>query len=81
MTNTSDVTLYQWTTKIEPETLFDIDWPAVHDICGVDHIEWINKQDPKDCEMLLEFFNNGTRLVVTFYNPEVEATYHLMWAK
>ena len=61
--------------------MFDIDWPAVHASCGLDHIEWINKQKPEDCEMILEFFDHGTRLVLEFNNPKVESTYHLMWAK
>ena len=81
VTNTNKVILYQWPRSSEVEELFDIDWPAVHASCGLDHIEWINKQDRKDCELVLEFFNHGTRLVLDFYNKELETTYHLMWAK
>jgi len=77
----SKVTLFQWTLNEYPEEYFDIDWPAVHKECGEDQIEWINKQSNNDCQLSLEFFQGGKRLIVEFFNNEVATTYHLMWAK
>ena len=77
----SKVTLFQWTLDEYPEEYFDIDWPAVHKESGVDQIEWINKQSNNDCQLSLEFFQGGKRLIVEFFNNEVATTYHLMWAK
>ena len=80
MKNTS-VILYQWPLENCPEEYFDIDWPAVHKECGVDQIEWLNKQSQEDCQLSLEFFQGGKRLIVEFFNKELEKTYHLLWAK
>jgi hypothetical protein len=80
MKNTK-VTLYQWPLDNYPDEYFDIDWPAVHNECGLDHIKWINEQSFEDCQLCLEFFKGGKRLIVEFFNKEVETTYHLMWAK
>jgi hypothetical protein len=77
----SKVTLFQWTLNECPEEYFDIDWPAVHRECGEDQIKWINKQNNNDCQLSLEFFQGGKRLIVEFFNNEVATTYHLMWAK
>ena len=75
------IVLYQWSEKDHVSEFFDIDWPAVHKECGVDHIDWINRQDVDKCEMTLEFFQGGTRLIVEFYDDKVATTYHMMWAK
>ena len=80
MKNTK-VTLYQWALDQYPEEYFDIDWPAVHKECGADQIAWINRQNDQDCQLSLEFFKGGKRLIIEFFKPEVETTYHLMWAK
>ena len=77
----SSVTLYQWTVESAPEEYMDIDWPSVHKECGVDHIEWIQKQDINDCMLTLEFFQGVRRLIVEFFNQEIAKTYFLMWAK
>ena len=82
MMNSKDcVTLYQWPTSKGPQNYIDIDWPAVHKECGLDHIEWINKQDPELCQLTLEMFTGGSRLVVEFFDQNLATTYHLMWAK
>jgi hypothetical protein len=75
------VTLYQWKLDEYPDEYLDIDWPAVHKDCGVDQINWINRQSYDDCQMSLEFFQGGKRLIVEFFNQETLTTYHLMWAK
>ena len=82
MMQNTKVTLFQWKPDLfNPNEYYDIDWPEVHKECGVDHIEWINKQSPEDCEMTLELFQGGRRLVVEFFNRDIATTYHLMWAK
>ena len=75
------VILYQWPLDEFPDEYLDIDWPAVHRECGVDQIEWINRQDALDCQLSLEFFQGGKRLVAEFFNQDVANTYYLMWAK
>jgi hypothetical protein len=75
------IILFQWQEKDHVNEFYDIDWPAVHRECGVDHIAWINRQPVDNCEMTLEFFSGGTRLVVEFYDNLTANTYHLMWAK
>ena len=75
------VTLYQWPLEDDPEEYFDIDWPAVHKECGLDQIQWLNNQEQEDCQLSLEFFQGGKRLIVEFFNKELEKTYHLLWAK
>lgn len=75
------VTLYQWLLEDYPEEYFDIDWPAVHKECGLDQIQWLNSQEQEDCQLSLEFFQGGKRLIVEFFNKELEKTYHLLWAK
>jgi hypothetical protein len=75
------VTLYQWPLEDYPEEYFDIDWPAVHKECGLDQIQWLNNQKQEDCQLSLEFFQGGKRLIVEFFNKELEKTYHLLWAK
>jgi hypothetical protein len=80
--NNSKVTLYQWNINTDhPQDFIDIDWPLVHKECGLDHIDWINRQDPEKCQMTLEIFTAGRRLVVEFFDKELEKFYHLMWAK
>ena len=81
MMKSSRVTLYQWTLDQFPDEYLDIDWPAVHKECGVDQIQWINKQSYNNCQMSLEFFQGGKRLILEFFNEELEKTYHLLWAK
>jgi len=77
----TSVTLYQWTPESAPEEYMDIDWPLIHKECGVDHIEWIQKQSFNDCMLSLEFFQGGRRLIVEFFNKKTAQQYHLMWAK
>lgn len=79
---TSKHTLYEWPHDLlEPKEFYDIDWPMVHKQCGLDCIEWINKQKKSDCQLSLELSRDGRRLVIEFFNPHIETQYHLMWAK
>jgi len=81
MMRNTKVTLYQWTGNNHPDEYFDIDWPAVHKECGVDHINWLNRQPHDKCQLSLEFFRGGKRLIVEFFNKETANRYYLMWAK
>ena len=82
MMQNSKITLYQWKPdNLQPIDYFDIDWPVVHKECGLDHIDWINQQDAHKCQLTLELFEGGRRLVVEFFDKTLLTTYHLMWAK
>jgi hypothetical protein len=81
MQNTK-VIIYEWAPdRLQPGHYLDIDWPVVHRECGLDHIEWIEKQDKSKCQMSLEFHKGQRRLIVEFFDKDIEMTYHLMWAK
>jgi hypothetical protein len=80
MQNTS-VILYQWKPENQPQDYLDIDWPLIHKECGIEHIEWINNQDTTKCQLSLELFDGGRRLIVEFFDQTLLTTYHLMWAK
>ena len=82
MMQNTKVILYKWNTDIvQPDDYLDIDWPAIHKDCGLEHIRWINEQDDDKCQMTLELFDGGRQLIVEFFDKTIETTYHLMWAK
>ena len=80
MRNTK-VILYQWPLGDDPDEFLDIDWSAIHKECGLDQIKWLNKQPHDVCQLSLELFPGGKRLIAEFFNKEIANTYHLMWAK
>ncbi len=60
-----------------------IDWPSVHRQAGVDQIQWIESQDPAECQLLLEIRPEDTHVsaVVEIYSDKIATLYTLMWAK
>ncbi len=78
----SDITLYQWADVPGPDGEYlDIDWPKVHKEVGVDQINWIKRQGVENCDLHVELFPGGRRLIVAFENKKTLQAYHLMWAK
>jgi hypothetical protein len=59
----------------------EIDWPKVHKTIGVDHTNWLLKQEQTDCQLVLERNDMYCRLIAEFYSEKTMLTYHLMWAK
>ena len=76
---TSKVELLRWLPE-EGENI-EINWPKVHKTIGLEHTRWLLKQQPTDCQIVLERRDMYCRLVAEFYRPEMLTTYHLMWAK
>jgi hypothetical protein len=76
---TSKIELLKWLPN-EGENI-EIDWPKVHKTIGVDHTNWLLKQDRSQCQLILERTDMYCRLVAEFYNTELITAYHLMWAK
>ena len=70
------VILADW---VSHDLYLDIDWPAVHKKLGLEQIEWLLAQDPKDCQLILDKTDINFKLVAEFYNERVLMTYHLMW--
>lgn len=81
---TNRITLTDWT--VDDEEYIDVNWPKVQKTIGVDHLEWLLKQDSVDCQLVLDKelnFHSGStiKLVAEFYNEKILTCYHLMWAK
>lgn len=60
-----------------------IDWPAIHYQAGIDCIKWLKKQDPTQCQMVIESRPDDTHLwlVAEIYSDPLATQYVLMWAK
>ena len=65
-----------------PDTI-DIDWPSVHRQAGVDHIQWLKRQDPTECQLVIERRKTDSYmyLVAEIYSEKLASFYGLMWAK
>jgi hypothetical protein len=61
----------------------DIDWPEVHRQAGLDHIQWLQQQDPSQCQLVVETKSrkNTRSLSAEIYSDSLAIAYHLMWAK
>jgi hypothetical protein len=58
-----------------------IDWPKVHKTIGVEHTNWLLKQSPTGCQLMLYRNDMYCRLMAEFYDETLLLQYHLMWAK
>lgn len=76
---TSKIELTKWLPS-EGETI-EIDWPKVQKTIGIDHLEWLLKQDHSECQLVLERNDMHCKLVAEFYEEKLLTYYHLMWAK
>jgi hypothetical protein len=59
----------------------EIDWPKVQRTIGIDHLEWLLKQNKDQCQLYIDKNQSKIKLVAEFYNEKLFAVYHLMWAK
>ena len=63
----------------------DIPWPMVHEWAGYDTIRWINQQDLRSCQMVLErgtdFSKGFIKLYVEFLDPALRTEFALRFAK
>ncbi len=60
-----------------------IDWPSVHRQAGLDHVQWLKKQDLAECQMVVEHRPNDPYcyLIAEIYSDKLATLYSLMWAK
>ena len=73
------VLLTEWLPS-EGENI-EIDWPKVQRTIGVDHLEWLLKQQKEQCQLFIDKNQNKVKLIAEFYNEQLLTAYHLMWAK
>lgn len=60
----------------------DIPWPEVHQQAGSEIINWINKREYADVQMILDKNNNGNQsLWAEFYNKNLRLEFALMFAR
>lgn len=61
----------------------DIDWPSVHRQAGLDHIQWLKRQKPTECQLIVEKRKNDLHsyLVAEIYCDKLASMYGIMWAK
>ena len=66
----------------EPGNIY-IDWPAVQRQAGVDHLEWLLKQDKTRCQLMVENRQEDPYqyLIAEFYDSRLATEYYLLWAK
>ena len=76
---TSKINLAKW-GPTEGESI-EVDWPRVQRELGVDHLEWLLKQDHSKCQLVVERNDTYCKLVAEFYEDKLLTYYHLMWAK
>ena len=60
-----------------------IDWPSIHRQAGKDHIQWLQSQDPLDCQMVIERRpdESYTYVIAEIYSDKLATLYSLLWAK
>jgi hypothetical protein len=68
------VKLGQWIGSIADEYV-DIPWPRVHAQTSSAAIDWLNRQDPIQCQMMLEKTEELQSLWAEFYSTELLAEY------
>lgn len=76
---TKVVELLRWLP--EDSEYIEISWPKVHKTIGTDHTNWLLKQPPTNCQLMLYRNDMYCRLVAEFYDETLLLQYHLMWAK
>lgn len=76
---TEAVELLKWLP--EEGEYIEINWPKVHKTIGTDQTNWLLKQPPTNCQLMLYRNDMYCRLMAEFYDERTLLTYHLMWAK
>lgn len=75
---TKRIVLADWVSN---DLYLDIDWPAVHKKLGLEQIEWLLKQPPEKCQLVLDKSDINFKLVAEFYDEQLLVAYHLMWSR
>jgi hypothetical protein len=74
------VKLSQWIADAHDEYV-DIPWPHVHSQVGAALIDWLNRQDPIQCQMILEKTQGFQSLWAEFYDRNLLAEYTYKFGK
>jgi len=78
---TNRVFLHNWQGDHTDEYV-DIPWPLIHQVVGPDPIDWLQKKDPTQVQMILEKNADGWQsLWAEFYNTEMRVEFALKFAK
>lgn len=75
---TKRIVLADWVSN---DLYLDIDWPAVHKKLGLEQIDWLLKQPPEKCQLVLDKSDINFKLVAEFYDEQLLVSYHLMWSR
>lgn len=67
------VELLTWPTDHNEN--FDISWPEVHRVVGIDRFKWLLDQDRTKCQIVLERKDSECRLVAEFYDRQTLGIY------
>ena len=73
------INLYNWENRVTD--LIDIPWPKVHAEIGTDQVNWLRKQPPERCQLVVDKLNERLTLVAEFYRDDALTDYYLRWAK
>jgi hypothetical protein len=74
------IKLSQWIADAQDEYV-DIPWPHVHSQVGAALIDWLNRQDPIQCQMILEKTPGFQSLWAEFYDNNLLAEYTFKFGK
>jgi len=74
------IKLSQWIANPLDEYV-DIPWPHVHLQAGSAVIDWLNRQDPIQCQMILEKTQDFQSLWAEFYDCNLLAEYTFKFGK
>jgi hypothetical protein len=61
----------------------DIPWPQVHEQAGAEQINWLLRQDPMACQMIMDKEQDGAlrSLWAEFYNESLRLQYAIKFGK
>lgn len=74
---TSRITLTRW---ISHELYLDVDWPAVQRTVGTAQLQWLLRQPPEHCQLVLDQQYPYHSLVAEFYTAAALAAYQAQWS-
>jgi len=74
---TKRIVLAEW---VSTDLYLDIDWPAVQQKLGLEQLDWLLRQQPSACQLVLDKSDVNFKLVAEFYSESALTTYHLMWS-
>jgi hypothetical protein len=74
---TRRVVLADWVSN---DLYLDIDWPTVQQKLGLEQLDWLLRQNPVECQLVLDKSDVNFKLVAEFYSESTLVAYHLMWS-